>query len=176
MIRRILELPDPGLRERSRPVDRVTPAIRCLVTDMFETMHAHDGLGLAAPQVGVHARIFVLELPPDDDDSLTGQKFVVINPEIELVGGSEHMREGCLSLPGFRGSVERSDGVMLEFTQLDGMRTSLNARGLFAQAIQHEVDHLDGVLFIDRLDSIMDLEKIPPEPLDWSMDCESEAA
>ena len=176
MIRRILEIPDPGLREPCAPVAEVTPDVARLADDMFDTMHAHAGIGLAAPQIGIHARLFVLEVPPDDDDPLSGRRFVLINPELELTGARKEMVEGCLSLPGFRAMVKRAEGVTVAFTQLDGARVSLDARGLFAQAVQHEVDHLDGVLFIDHLKSMLDLEKIPPEMLDWTEEAEAEAA
>ena len=176
VIRRVLEIPDPGLREPCAPVAEITPDLTRLAGDMFETMHANAGIGLAAPQVGVHARLFVLELPPDDDDPLSGSRFVLINPEVELAGARKDMVEGCLSLPGFRAMVNRAEGVTVAFTQLDGARVSLDARGLFAQAVQHEVDHLNGVLFIDHLESLLDLEKIPPEMLDWTDEAEAEAA
>ena len=176
VIRRILELPDPELRERSAPVAEVTPDIERLAGDMFETMHANAGIGLAAPQIGVHARLFVLELPPDDDDPLAGRQFVLINPEFDLRGERTEVVEGCLSLPGFRAMIKRAEGVTVAFTQLDGARVSLDARGLFAQAVQHEFDHLNGVLFIDHLRSMLDLEKIPPEMLDWTEEAEAEAA
>ena len=132
----------------------ITPDLTRLAGDMFETMHANAGVGLAAPQVGVHARLFVLELPPDDDDPLSGRRFVLINPELELTGARKEMVEGCLSLPGFRAMVTRAEGVTVAFTQLDGARVSLDARGLFAQAVQHEVDHLDGVIFVDHLSAM----------------------
>ncbi len=176
MIRRVLELPDPELREHSAPVAEITPDIVRLAGDMFDTMHANSGIGLAAPQIGVHARLFVLELPADDDEPLSGQEFVLINPEMELTGACNEMVEGCLSLPGFRADVERAEGVTVAFTQLDGARVSLDAQGLFAQAVQHETDHLNGVLFIDHLKSLLDLEKIPPEMLDWTEEAEAEAA
>ncbi|MCY3913940.1 MAG: peptide deformylase [Chloroflexi bacterium] len=176
MIRRVLEIPDPGLREPCAPVAEITPDLVRLAGDMFDTMHANAGVGLAAPQVGVHARLFVLELPPDDDDPLSGRRFVLINPEIALTGARTEMVEGCLSLPGFRAMINRAEGVTVEFTQLDGARVALDARGLFAQAVQHEADHLDGVLFIDHLKSMLDLEKIPPEMLDWTEETEAEAA
>ncbi|MDE2991520.1 MAG: peptide deformylase [Chloroflexota bacterium] len=176
MIRRVLEIPDPGLREPCAPVTEITPETARLAGDMFDTMHANAGVGLAAPQIGVHTRLFVLELPSDDDDPLSGRQFVLINPEVELNGARKEMVEGCLSLPGFRAFVERAEGVTVAFTQLDGARVSLDARGLFAQAVQHEVDHLNGVLFIDHLKSLLDLEKIPPEMLDWTEEAEAEAA
>ena len=176
VIRRILEIPDPGLREPCAPVAEITPDLVRLADDMFDTMHANAGLGLAAPQVGVHARLFVLELPPDDDDPLAGRRFVLINPDLDLTGARKEMVEGCLSLPGFRAMVNRAEGVTVIYTQLDGSRVSLEASGLFAQAVQHEVDHLNGVLFIDHLKSMLDLEQIPPEMLDWTDEAEAEAA
>ena len=174
MIRRVLQLPDPVLRERSEPIARITNDLEGIAQDMFQTMHANAGLGLAAPQIGVLVRLVVLELPPDDEDELSGRKFVLINPEIELKARRKEMVEGCLSLPGFRAMVERAENVALAFTQLDGTHVSLDAKGLFAQAVQHEVDHLNGVLFVDHLDSLNSLEKIPPEPLDWVDEVETD--
>ena len=124
MIRRILEIPDPGLREPCAPVAEITPDLVRLAGDMFDTMRANAGVGLAAPQVGVHARLFVLETPPEDDDPLSGRQFVLINPQVELTGARKEMVEGCLSLPGFRAMVNRAEGVTVAFTQLDGARVS----------------------------------------------------
>ena len=174
LIRRVLQLPDPVLRERSDSITKITKDLAQLAQDMFQTMHANAGLGLAAPQIGVLMRLVVIELPPDDENELSGRKFVLINPELELKGSRKGMVEGCLSLPGFRAMVERDENVTVAFTQLDGTHASLDAKGLFAQAVQHEVDHLNGVLFIDHLASLARLEKIPPEPLDWVEEEEEE--
>ena len=141
---------------------------------MHATMHANAGLGLAAPQIGISRRLFVIELPEDEEDPQSGIPFTLIDPEINEMGALEDMVEGCLSLPGFRAMVERAETVTVEYTQLDSRRVSLDARGLLAQAVQHEIDHLNGVLFIDHLDSLLELEQIPPEPLDWPEDAEVE--
>lgn len=167
--RRILELPDPLLRETASPVEGDAVAMRALVADMFHTMHAHAGLGLAATQLGIPRRVIVVELP-NDDDPQSGIRHVLIDPEISASDARDDMVEGCLSLPGYRSMVERATTITVEFTQLDGGRDSLDAKGLLAQAVQHEIDHLNGVLFIDHLDSLLEVKQIPPDPLDWDED------
>ena len=174
MIHRVLEIPDPLLREIAAPVDAVSPHVERFVRDMFATMHANAGLGLAAPQLGVRRRIVVIALPPEDDDPQSGIPYTLINPEITALGDREDMVEGCLSLPGFRAMIDRATTTTVEFLDIAGNEARLDAEGLLAQAIQHEVDHLDGVLFYDHLDSIAELEQIPPEPLNWSEDEEEE--
>ena len=167
MLRRILELPDPLLREVADPILRVTPEVEALVADMFATMHANLGIGLAAPQVGELLRLVVIELPPNEKDPQAGVPYVLINPELRRLGSRESMSEGCLSLPGFRAMVERARTATVTYTGIDGRRARLDAQGLLAQAIQHEIDHLNGVLFIDHLDSLDELEQIPPDGLNW---------
>lgn len=167
MFRRILELPDPLLREVADPVPTVTPEIEALVADMFATMHANLGLGLAAPQVGEPLRLVVIELPPNEKDPQAGVPYVLINPELRRMGDRESMTEGCLSLPGFKAMVERARTATVTYTGLDGRSARLEAQGLLAQALQHEIDHLNGVLFIDHLDSLAELEQIPPDGLSW---------
>ena len=167
MLRRILELPDPLLREVADPILRVTPEVEALVADMFATMHANFGIGLAAPQVGELVRLVVIELPPDEQDPQAGARYVLINPELRRLGERESMSEGCLSLPGFRAMVERARTATVTYTGIDGRRARLDAQGLLAQAVQHEIDHLNGVLFIDHLDSMAELEQIPPDGLNW---------
>ena len=170
MRRRILEVPDPLLRETAAPVEGDVVAMQQLVADMFQTMHANAGLGLAASQLGIPRRVIVIELPNDDDDPQSGIRYVLIDPEISASDARDDMVEGCLSLPGYRSMVERATTITVEFTQLDGGRASLDAKGLLAQAVQHEIDHLNGVLFIDHLDSLLEVEQIPPDPLDWDED------
>ena len=167
MLRRILELPDPLLREVADPILRVTPEVEALVADMFATMHANLGIGLAAPQVGELLRLVVIELPPNEKDPQAGARYVLINPELRRLGERESMSEGCLSLPGFRAMVERARTATVAYTGMDGRLAMLEAQGLLAQAIQHEIDHLNGVLFIDHLDSMAELEQIPPDGLNW---------
>ena len=170
MRRRILEVPDPLLRETATPVGGDAVDMQDLVVDMFQTMHANAGLGLAATQLGIPRRLIVIELPRDDDDPQSGIRYVLMDPEISTSDANDDMVEGCLSLPGYRSMLERATAITVEFTRLDGTRVSLDAKGLLAQAVQHEIDHLNGVVFIDHLDSILELEQIPPDPLDWDED------
>jgi len=167
VLRRILELPDPDLREVAEPIPKVTPRVEALVDDMFATMHENLGIGLAAPQVGELLRLVVIELPPNEKDPQAGMPLVLINPELRRLGEREAMSEGCLSLPGFRAMVERARTATVTYTGMDGRLAMLDAQGLLAQAIQHEIDHLNGVLFIDHLESLAELEQIPPDGLDW---------
>ena len=167
MLRRVLELPDPVLREVAESIPAITPEVEALVEDMFATMHENFGIGLAAPQVGELVRLVVIELPPDEKDPHAGVPYVLINPELRRLGDRESMTEGCLSLPGYRAMVERGRTATVTYTDLDGRSACLDASGLLAQAIQHEIDHLNGVLFIDHLDSLAELEQIPPDGLNW---------
>ncbi|MBI3635085.1 MAG: peptide deformylase [Candidatus Rokubacteria bacterium] len=139
---------DPVLRRKATPVGVITSELRALVTDMIDTMYDEAGIGLAAPQVGVAQRLMVV----GHDDKQGPQ--ALVNPEITERGGEVTAEEGCLSIPGIFALVTRSEWVRLEATDLDGQPVALSARGLFARVLQHEVDHLDGVLFIDRLDPV----------------------
>jgi peptide deformylase len=136
-------LGDPVLRERTKPVAQVTDELRTLAQNMFETMYAAEGIGLAAPQVGRTERIFVMDV----DD----HPYVMINPEIVSREGSERGEEGCLSIPDIYGDVDRSAHVVARAMDLDGNTYELEASGLLARCIQHELDHLDGKLFIDYM-------------------------
>ena len=137
---------DPILRKRAEPVKDVTPDIRRMVEDMFETMYDEVGIGLAAPQVGISLRLMVV----GDDNGRTPR--ALVNPVIAERGGEVTAEEGCLSLPGIFAPVTRSEWVRLEAQDLEGQPVSIRAKGLTARVFQHEMDHLDGVLFIDRLD------------------------
>ena len=140
-------LGDPILREKAAPVAQVSDQTRQLIRDMFETMYAEEGVGLAAPQVGVSERIIVVD--PHNDEIAA---FALINPEIvETSKETEKGEEGCLSIPGLRDLVERSVRVVVRGTTPEGEERELDLHGLPARIIQHEVDHLDGVLFFDRL-------------------------
>ncbi len=152
MVREIKTLKDPVLRKPAKKVAKVTPELRKLIDDMFETMRAANGLGLAAPQIGVLQRVFVVELEEDEATPGSGVPYALINPEI--VKSSEDReagQEGCLSIPGWRGEVERPVKVVVRALDRDGQRVKLEFEGLVARAMQHELDHLDGVLFIDKL-------------------------
>jgi peptide deformylase len=144
----ILEYPDKRLREQARPVEAVTPEIQRLVDDMAETMYAAPGVGLAANQVGVLLRIFVIDTAGEDDPS---DLKVFINPEIIVREGEMVWQEGCLSFPGVTESVERAERVRVRALDREGKAFELEAEGLLSVAIQHENEHLDGKLMIDRL-------------------------
>ena len=146
---RVRRYGDPVLRRRAREVDAVTPEIRRLVEDMTDTMYDEVGIGLAAPQVGVSLRLMVVS----DADNRGVQ--ALVNPVISAQGGSVKAEEGCLSLPGIFAQVTRAEWVTLDAQDLEGRPVSLTARGLRARVFQHEVDHLDGVLFIDRLEPMV---------------------
>ena len=139
---------DPLLRRRAAPVGDITPEIRRIVADMVETMYDEVGIGLAAPQVGISLRLMVV------GDDKTGHARALVNPVIAEQGGEVTAEEGCLSLPGIFAPVPRAEWVKLEAQDLEGQPVSVRARGLAARVYQHEMDHLDGVLFIDRLDSM----------------------
>lgn len=147
-VRTILHYPDPRLRQPGRRVDAITPAIRSLVDDMAETMYAAPGVGLAATQVGELWQIFVVDCANEGEPS---DLRVFINPEILSVDGKVTFDEGCLSFPGAREEVERGERVRVRAQDRDGRTFELEAEGLLAIAIQHEYDHLQGVLMIDRL-------------------------
>jgi peptide deformylase len=137
---------DPVLRQRAAPVESVTDELRQTIADMVDTMYEEVGIGLAAPQVGIPLRLMVVAA-----DVGRGVQ-ALVNPRIVDQGGSVTAEEGCLSLPGVFAPVTRAEWVELEAQDLEGGRVSLTARGLRARVFQHEMDHLDGVLFIDRLD------------------------
>ena len=139
---------DPVLRRRAVPIDAVTPELRRLVDDMTDTMYDEVGIGLAAPQVGHSVRLLVV-----GDEEGRGVQ-VLVNPIITESGGSVTAEEGCLSLPGIFADVTRAQWVKLEARDLEGRPIAITARGLRSRVFQHEIDHLDGVLFIDRLDPV----------------------
>lgn len=148
MILEVLRYPDPRLRERAGLVLDFTPEVQRLIDDMAETMYCERGVGLAAPQVGELVRIFVLDCAAPDDPS---ELLVFINPEILESSGEHVWPEGCLSFPGIQEGVKRAQRVKVRAKDRDGKPFELEATGLLGVAIQHEMDHLDGKLMIDRL-------------------------
>lgn len=149
-LRQLHLLGSPVLRQRAAPVARVDETIRQLVDDLFETMHAAKGVGLAANQVGIAQRVAVVDVGGDTPDPL-----VLINPIVTTVGDLvETAEEGCLSIPDVFGDVERSVALTLEALDRNGASYRLDVTGYRARAIQHEVDHLDGVLFLDHLSAV----------------------
>jgi peptide deformylase len=151
MIRPILKYGDRALQAAARPVDAVTPDVDRLVGDMVETMYAAPGIGLAAPQIGVPLRIFVIDLSVGRDPE---GLIVMINPEFVDRGGMQLEEEGCLSLPGFNATVVRPSRAVVKGLDLTGAEHAREGTGLLARAFQHEMDHLDGTLFVDRLRGI----------------------
>jgi peptide deformylase len=143
----ILEFPDPRLRNVAKPVEQVNDEIKQLVEDMFETMYEAPGIGLAATQVNVHKRVVVIDVSEDKSEPL-----VFINPKVEVLTGDPHeMQEGCLSVPGFYESVTRIDHVKVSALDKEGQPFEMVAEGLLAVCIQHELDHLNGKLFVDYI-------------------------
>lgn len=148
MRRTILKYPDPTLARKSLEIGEITDELRDLAKDMAETMYANDGIGLAAPQVGECCRLVVVDISgPDKREDLR----VLVNPRITAKDGSVVSEEGCLSVIGYRSDVARAEKVTVEATDLDGRPVTIEAEGLLAVCLQHELDHLDGVLFIDRI-------------------------
>ena len=147
----ILHHPDPRLRTKAKAVSRFDAALQRLLDDMFETMYAAPGVGLAATQVGIDQRIAVMDCTRDDDKR---EPIVMINPEIVERSDVEDVDEGCLSVPGVGETVKRFRKVKVRALDREGKPYELEAEGLLAQCIQHEVDHLDGKLYIDHLSSL----------------------
>ncbi len=148
----VITVGDARLRERARPVQTVTPEIRQLAADMVETMHAYDGIGLAATQVAEMHRLLVIDVPEDEEIWGSGELYVVVNPEIIKESRETDIgTEGCLSVPGYVGEVERAEEVLVRGLDLQGRKFKLRPRGFLARVFQHEIDHLNGVLYIDRL-------------------------
>ena len=151
MIRPILKYGDQILHDLAQPVDTITPAIERLVDDMIETMYAAPGIGLAAPQIGVSLRIFVVDLSLGSDPS---GLIVMINPDFVNRDGLQLEEEGCLSVPGFNATVVRPSRVVVKGLDRSGHEQQHEGTDLLARALQHEMDHLDGTLFVDRLRGI----------------------
>lgn len=155
-LREIIILPDKQLRLVSKPIEKVTPEIRKLADDMFETMYDAPGIGLAAIQIAQPLRLITMDLAkPDQDGETRPEPRVFINPEI--IASSEDLsvyEEGCLSIPEYYEEVERPAKVRVRFTDLDGKVHEEDAEGLYATCIQHEIDHLNGVLFVDHLSAL----------------------
>ncbi len=149
-LREIVQFPDPRLKLVSKPITQVTDEIRQLAEDMIEVMYDEPGIGLAAPQVGESVRMFVIDTEWSDDEIGRNPK-VVLNPEISEREGRITWDEGCLSVPDYNAVVERDAKITLRGIDLDGHPILERAEGLRAVCIQHEVDHLDGILFIDRI-------------------------
>ncbi len=150
-VRPILTYPDPRLREPALPVTAFDDALKTLVEDMAETMYDAPGCGLAANQIGVLQRVFVIDIADEDEPS---DLKVFINPEIVETAGSQNWREGCLSFPGVSEDIKRAETVLVRAQDVEGQPFELEADGLLAVAIQHENDHLNGVLMVDKFNAL----------------------
>ena len=158
-IRKIITTENPILRQKAKKIHHFDPSLSRLVEDMFETMHSANGVGLAAPQIAQSIRVFVAEYED--------RKIAVFNPEIVKSEGEERGPEGCLSIPGYVGeNIRRATKVLVKGQDARGKPIRVNAEGWFARILQHEIDHLDGVLFVDRLDSPEDLREVREDDLE----------
>ena len=147
---------DSVLRQKAKKVPKIDGSIQRLIDDMIETMHHSGGVGLAAPQVGVALRVVVLQMPDEEP-------MAIVNPEIVKRSGEREVTEGCLSVPGYYGEIKRSESVTVKGRDRQGKPIRIRATGLMAQALEHELDHLNGVLYIDHLESEDRLHKIEPK-------------
>ena len=158
-IRKIITTENPILRQKAKKIHHFDPSLQRLVDDMFETMHSANGVGLAAPQIAQSIRVFVAEYED--------RKVAVFNPEIVKAEGEERGPEGCLSIPGYVGeNIRRATKVLVKGQDVRGKPIRVNAEGWFARILQHEIDHLNGILFIDRLDSPEDLREAREDDLE----------
>lgn len=151
MIREIVLYPDPLLKEQCDPVEEIDAELHRLLDDMAETMYSADGIGLAAPQIGVLSRVIVIDLGSDEEIGRPNQLLEFINPVILEREGDTEYDEGCLSIPGIREVIRRNARIKVQALDRDGKEFVMNTDGLLAIALQHEIDHINGVLFIDRI-------------------------
>lgn len=152
-------VPDPVLRRKANRLRNIDASLEKLIDEMLETLPAVSGVGLAAPQVGISLQLAVIEIPEEEP-------IVLINPEIIKKSGERIVDEGCLSIPGYRGEITRSTAVTVKGRNRRGKEFRLKATGLLAQALEHEIDHLNGILYIDHLESQDKLFRIEPEEED----------
>lgn len=152
----IVSFDNPVLRQKAKRVPAIDGSIQRLIDDMIETMRDASGAGLAAPQVGKPLRVIVIELPGEEP-------FALINPEVVKRSGEREVIEGCLSVPGYRGNIKRSLSVTVKGHNREGKLVRVKAKELLAQALEHEIDHLNGMLYIDHVESMDKLYRIEPE-------------
>ena len=150
-IRKILKFPDQDLRIKAKPVETFDDELKTLTDDMFETMHSVDGIGLAATQIGVAKQVAVIDISPEKNEPL-----VIVNPEIQILDPSktEDYDEGCLSVPGFFEKISRPSDIKLTYQDLNGKKQEIKPEGLLTKVVQHELDHLNGRLFVDHISEL----------------------
>jgi peptide deformylase len=151
-VRQIVVMGDPILRTATAEVDAFDRDLKMLVRDLFETMYHAEGIGLAAPQIGISRRVIVIDLRSEEQPEA---RLALINPSVVWASAeSDKEPEGCLSIPGLEEVIKRSLAIRVEAVNIDGGRMELEAEGLFARVLQHEIDHLDGILFVDRVSAL----------------------
>jgi peptide deformylase len=153
----IRTLPDPVLRQKAKKIPGVDPSIKKLIANMLDTLYDASGVGLAAPQVGVSLRLVVIRLPEEDSEEI-----ILINPEIIKKSGERELDERCLSIPGYSGKVKRACNVTVKARDENGKEIRIKADELLAQALEHEIDHLNGILYVDLLENPDQLTKLEP--------------
>lgn len=154
----IRTLPDPVLQQKAKRVSIIDGSLNKLIRNMVETLHSEPGrVGLAAPQIGVSLRVIVIDLPDEEGD------MVLVNPSIVKRRGERLINEGCLSIPGYFGQIKRAESVTVKGRDQGGKEIRIKADGLLAQVLEHEIDHLNGVLYINHLESMDTLQKVEPE-------------
>jgi peptide deformylase len=163
-VRPLVFLGEQVLREKAQKVKQIDKSTEKLIDDMIETLHAAGGLGLAANQVGVRQRVVIVDVPFDEEDPGSGKLYALVNPEITY-SSPELMEseEGCLSIPYYYGEVVRPESVVVKARDRKWREVKIKATGLLARALQHEIDHLNGVLFVDRMDGMAKLRYVPPK-------------
>jgi peptide deformylase len=157
----IRTLPDPVLRQKAKKISGLDPSIKKLIDSMIDTMYEANGVGLAAPQIGVSLRLVVIRMPEDD-----AEEIVLINPEVIKSSGEREVDERCLSVPGYSGKVKRACCVTVKAKDENWKEIRIKADELLAQALEHEIDHLNGILYVDRLESPDKLTKLEPAKLE----------
>jgi len=160
-VKTIRHISDPVLRRKTKRVLKIDKSVLQLVEDMMDTLEQSDGAGLAAPQIGLSLRVAVLWMPEQEP-------FAIINPEVVKRIGEREVEEGCLSLPGYQGKIKRAVSVTVKCLDIEGKPLRIRAKELLAQALEHEIDHLNGILFTDHLESPDKLYKLEPKPAEQS--------
>lgn len=168
-VRPLVQANDPVLRQRAQRVTSFGLALHSLITDMVDTMRAHRGVGLAAPQIGVSQQVVVVQLPENEEQPERGDLYVLCNPKIVRRRGKEPEVEGCLSLPGFAGEVPRATMVTVKGQDAEGKPVRIKAQGFLARVLQHEIDHLYGNLYIDHVESPEKIWPVQPAEEDEAL-------
>ena len=159
-IREIITIPQPTLRRKARKVISFGPELQTLIDDMVETMREAPGVGLAAPQIDISWRVVVVEFGDEENEDIPAKLYTIVNPEISRFSQeTDTGTEGCLSIPGYLGDVERSKEITVKGYSRHGQPVRIKAKGWLARIFQHEIDHLDGVLFIDRAQRVWEVEE-----------------